>query len=198
MKLTNVITLSAVATVATLSLSTAAFATTNTESNNTDHKVTICHATNSATNPYVKITVDTHAAVKAGHAGHDEGVVATSVAKATELKEAKITWGDVIPAIPEQNFAGLNWTADGKALFNHDCAMTNVTTTSTKTETPANTKPEDQKTETKADTKTSVGAAGTPAELPQTGTVSPVAGILGLGSLVSAGSYYLASRRARL
>src|SRR5579872_6494171 len=34
--------------------------------NQNDHKITICHATGSATNPYVEITVDKHA-LKNGH-----------------------------------------------------------------------------------------------------------------------------------
>ena len=196
MKLTNVLTLSAVATVATLSLSTVALAANDTNADNSDHKITICHATDSATNPYVKITVDTHAVVMAGHGGHDDGVVATSTAKAQELKDAHTKWGDVIPAIPDQNFAGVNWNDAGKALFNHGCAMP--------TETPATTTPQEDKDhndkqETPAKstvTTASTGAASTPAELPQTGA-SPIASILGLGSLVTAGSYYLNSRRAR-
>ena len=40
-----------------------------------DHKVTICHATGSDSNPYVQITVDWHA-LKAHHSEH---------------------WGDIIP-----------------------------------------------------------------------------------------------------
>ena len=196
MKLTNVLTLSAVATVATLSLSSVAFATNNTNAEASDHKVTVCHATDSATNPYVKITVDTHAVVKAGHGGHDATVIATTTAKAQELKDAHTKWGDVIPAIPDQNFAGVNWSEEGKALFNHGCAMP--------TETPATTTPTEDKDHTDKEktpvkstvTPASTGAASTPAELPQTGA-SPIASVLGLGSLVTAGSYYLNSRRAR-
>ena len=76
-----------------------------------EHKVTLCHATNSATNPYVEITVDVHSAgqskglPKGGHDGHDEPVVPTSFANAAELKAAGTQWGDVIPAY---NFAGFD------------------------------------------------------------------------------------------
>jgi hypothetical protein len=45
-----------------------ALATTNT---NSDHKVGICHATGSKTNPYVYIVVDKHAAD--AHAKHQDG-----------------------------------------------------------------------------------------------------------------------------
>lgn len=191
MKLTTTLMLSAAITVAALSLSTPAYATTDDSQDDKDHKVTICHATNSATNPYVKITIDAHAAVKAGHAGHNEGVVATSVAKATEFKAAKITWGDVIPAIPDQNFTGLNWNGDGKALLNHNCAVATVTPANTES-TATETKPGD-----KTGTKTVASATSTPSELPQTGAVSSTAHVLGIGSLVTASTYYLASRRVR-
>lgn len=92
-----------------------------------DHKYTICHATNSATNPYVMITVDYNSIVKnAGHDGHD-GPIATSEAVAAELKADKISWGDVIPAIAEHDYAGKNFTAEGILLLNNDCEMPTVT-----------------------------------------------------------------------
>lgn len=190
----KVLTLAAtgvLATAAVLSLS----ATTHATNDTNNSKITVCHATNSATNPYVKITVDTHAVVMNGHGGHDDTVVAISTQKAQELKDAKVTWGDIIPAIPEQNFAGVNWNEEGKALFAHGCGCPTVT--------PASTTPDKEKdhtdNETPAKTETpasNTGAASTPAELPQTGA-SPIASIFGLGSLVTAGSYYLNSRRAR-
>lgn len=193
----KVLTLAAsgvLATAAVLSLSTASYATNDTNDNK-DHKITICHATNSATNPYVKITVDTHAVVMNGHGGHDDTVVAISTQKAQELKDAKVKWGDVIPAIPEQNFAGVNWNEEGKALFAHGCGCPTVTPAST---TSDKEKDHNDKETPKQSTVTpaSTGAASTPAELPQTGA-SPIASIFGLGSLVTAGSYYLNSRRAR-
>jgi hypothetical protein len=43
---------------------------TNT-SNNSDHKIGICHATGSAKNPYVFIVVDTHA--EQAHSNHQDG-----------------------------------------------------------------------------------------------------------------------------
>lgn len=94
-----------------------------------EHKYTICHATNSATNPYVMITVDYNSIVKkAGHDGHD-GPVATSEKVAAELKSEKISWGDVIPAIAEHDYAGKNFTSEGVLLLNNDCEMPNVIAT---------------------------------------------------------------------
>src|SRR5437867_5253381 len=40
---------------------------------NGDHKITICHATGSAKNPYVEITVDEHAVDDRGHDHHQDG-----------------------------------------------------------------------------------------------------------------------------
>ena len=61
-----------------------------------DHKVTICHATASATNPYVVITVDIASIV--GDAGHGQ---------------SGVNEGDIIPpfAMDGYVYAGHNWDA---------------------------------------------------------------------------------------
>jgi hypothetical protein len=64
-----------------------------------DHKITICHATGSESNPYVPITVDVHA-VKA-HAGHQNGE-------------------DIIPA-NDKLPGGQNWDEAGQATYNNGC-----------------------------------------------------------------------------
>jgi hypothetical protein len=93
---------------------------------NQNHKVTICHGTNAVNNPYIKESVDDDAAD--GNTGNDNGKgdhsthtgpVATSEAVAQALKDAKTAWGDIIP--PHHNFPGLNWTAEGQAIYNNDC-----------------------------------------------------------------------------
>ncbi|QHK19478.1 hypothetical protein GU243_06670 [Pseudarthrobacter psychrotolerans] len=63
---------------------------------NWDHKITICHATGSESNPYVEITVDVHA-VKA-HAEHG---------------------GDIIPG--NSNWPGQNWDEEGQATYDNGC-----------------------------------------------------------------------------
>lgn len=62
-----------------------------------DHKVTICHATGSDSNPYVQITVDWHA-LKAHHSEH---------------------WGDIIPG--GHKWGGQNWDEDGQAIYYNGC-----------------------------------------------------------------------------
>ena len=58
-----------------------------------DHKVTLCHRTNSETNPYVVITVDVASVFKNnGHDSHDEGGVYQPGDKARGVR-----WGDIIP-----------------------------------------------------------------------------------------------------
>jgi hypothetical protein len=89
-------------------------------------KVTICHRTDSVVNPYQQETVDADSADgntgnDNGQADHSEhtGPVATSEAFAQALKDAHQKWGDIIP--PHDNYAGLNWTAEGQAVYNNDC-----------------------------------------------------------------------------
>jgi hypothetical protein len=86
------------------------------------HKVTICHRTNSNTNPYVVITVDVSAADgslgKGGndHTHHDGPVWNPS------LKDAHIKWGDIIPPYTYNgtSFPGMNWPA-GQAIHENGC-----------------------------------------------------------------------------
>jgi uncharacterized repeat protein (TIGR01451 family) len=83
-----------------------------------EHKATICHRTNSETNPYVQITVD-YAALdgdKKNDHSHHEGPVWYPGAKAAGVK-----WGDIIPPIEGVN-PGQNWTDEGRAIYDNGCA----------------------------------------------------------------------------
>src|SRR5687767_4239556 len=92
-------------------------------------KITICHRTNSATNPYVEITIAREAADglagnsgnQADHFGEHEGPLASSLEVAQDLKDDQIEWGDIIPDVDDDGNAmphsGLNWTAAGQAMW---------------------------------------------------------------------------------
>jgi uncharacterized repeat protein (TIGR01451 family) len=92
-----------------------------------DHKVTICHRTNSENNPYVVITIDKAAIFKRGHDTHDEGGVHQPGDKANGVR-----WGDIIPpfdyyATPSStetsHYDGLNYTAEGQAVLANGCEV---------------------------------------------------------------------------
>ncbi|MGB3023668.1 MAG: hypothetical protein WBB39_02570 [Candidatus Saccharimonadales bacterium] len=84
-------------------------------------KVTICHATDSRTNQYVKLTVNTNAADGiAGnslrvpdHYMHDGPIYYDGIDQ---------DWGDVIPAIDGAH-DGLNLTVLGQYMLDHDCMI---------------------------------------------------------------------------
>ena len=89
-----------------------------------DEKVTLCHRTNSETNPYVRITVSINSVVKGdGHDGHNGPIFAVG------MKSAKQKWGDIIPSFTyttkggdTATYAGKNWPA-GQAVFNAGCTI---------------------------------------------------------------------------
>lgn len=98
-----------------------------------DHKVTICHRTNSVTNPYVRITVDYSAADGATGKGNNDhthhlGPVfdfAADPAVAYPTPRNGDQWGDIIPPYTYDNgsFAGLNWTEAGQAVWDAECGQ---------------------------------------------------------------------------
>jgi hypothetical protein len=78
--------------------------------------VTICHRTNSNSNPYVQITPAVSGVLN-GHDGHD-GPVWDPTLKAQHIK-----WGDIIPPFSYSggSFAGQNWTEEGQAIWENGC-----------------------------------------------------------------------------
>lgn len=68
-------------------------------------KVTLCHATGSTTNPYVRITVAAAGAYRGHYSQHEDNGL-----------------GDIIPRF---RFRGqtysLNWDADGRSTFGNNC-----------------------------------------------------------------------------
>ena len=83
-----------------------------------EHKVTLCHATNSDDNPYVAVTVDVASVRFAGHAGHEGPVWTPSHAKHSK-------WGDIIPSFDfgdGVSFPGMN-LADGSSILGDSCSI---------------------------------------------------------------------------
>jgi hypothetical protein len=97
------------------------------------HQVTICHRTNSVTNPYVVITVD-EASVD-GDAGNDNGQgdhllehlgPVFDVNNPPPPPHNGDQWGDIIPPFYSDGstptgYPSLNWDAEGQAIFENGC-----------------------------------------------------------------------------
>jgi hypothetical protein len=77
-----------------------------------EERVTICHGTQSRTNPYNQISVAESSAVE-GHASHTGPVFGPDVED----------WGDIIPPIRPGLPRGLNWNAASSAVLDNGCEM---------------------------------------------------------------------------
>lgn len=94
-----------------------------------DNKVTICHATDSDSNPYVSNQPNKSGDVS-GHDDHDGPVWFDGI-------DGK--WGDIIPPFTYgdgQVYPGKNWNASGIAIYNNGCNVPSEVVIPTITNTP--------------------------------------------------------------
>jgi hypothetical protein len=102
-----------------------------------DHKVTLCHATDSETNPYVVITVDIKSAGEAmnakGHASHTGPIFQPGD------KAKGIDWGDIIPPYTFFGFSfpGLNATPEGLDILANGCKVVTASPSPTPSHSPS-------------------------------------------------------------
>lgn len=151
--------------------------------------VTICHRTDSNTNPYVVITVDADAADGAlADKGGGDHTKHTGPVWNDTLKASHMKWGDIIPAytFTGGSYGGLNWDASGQAIWNNGCKVptpsptpTQSSSSPTPTEsisvTPTNTVTTTVTTQPTQATQTSTGSPTTPPTSGQTtGAVTQV------------------------
>jgi hypothetical protein len=108
-----------------------------------EHKVTICHRTNSVTNPYRVNTVDissTDGSLGKGSNDHTHHLglafdFSADPDVAYPPPRNGDQWGDIIPPYqwgetPEQSFPGMNWVA-GQAIWEAGCTVPGSTTSTT-------------------------------------------------------------------
>jgi hypothetical protein len=102
--------------------------------------VDICHGTGSDSNPYIAESPSvqsqgaTEGELTGGHSNHIGPVWFDGI---------EVEWGDIIPPYDYVrtdgsifHFAGLNWTAEGQAIFNNECDIPVVTDPPPPTPTP--------------------------------------------------------------
>lgn len=90
------------------------------------NKALLCHATDSVTNPYSLIFVSYNAAGAIGHGNGDHYSHKGEIFDPTHDYKGNAGWGDIIP--PLGTHAGLNWTAEGQALYASGCGTLPMTT----------------------------------------------------------------------
>jgi len=137
-------------------------------------KVTICHATSATNNPYVVNTVSTSSVDEFGnpdlngHGDHTGPVYSDGMDSG---------WGDIIPPFEDSksgvSFAGLNWSAEGQAIWNAGCNPVKPSPTPTPTETTVSPTPTPTET-TGSPTPTPTETTGSPTPTPITTSPAPV------------------------
>ncbi len=130
------------------------------------HKVTLCHRTASYTNPYVVITVDVASVLRSGHDTHNGPVFFPAIPKHQK-------WGDIIPPFnfgPNATYAGKNWTAAGRAVFDNHCKIPTVATTTT---TPSTSTSSTTTATIPVTTSTSVATSSSTAPSTSSSTITP-------------------------
>jgi hypothetical protein len=95
-------------------------------------EITICHATGADNNPYVvnSPAINSSGAfageLSGGHNDHTGPIWFPGIT---------VAWGDIIPpyeyAPANFSYPGLNWTAEGQAIYNNGCAIPEPTATPT-------------------------------------------------------------------
>jgi hypothetical protein len=132
---------------------------------NPEHKITLCHRTDSYSNPYVVITVDVASVRFEGHAHHDGPVFFPAIPKHQK-------WGDIIPPFdfgPHASYPGKNWDSAGMAVFNNQCALPSPPSSSTSSSSTSSSSTSSSSTSTSS---TSSSSTSTPTTVHITGTTS--------------------------
>ena len=103
-------------------------------------KISLCHRTNAETNPYVNeggITPSKKGAIN-GHDGHTGPIFAAG------MKAGHDKWGDIIPPFQWSDskgqvhaYAGLNWSAEGQAIFNAGCKVSVASPSASPSKSPS-------------------------------------------------------------
>jgi hypothetical protein len=133
------------------------------------NSVTLCHRTDSNTNPYVVITVSSRSIQHKIFGPNGHGTHTGPVWNPT-LKAQHIKWGDIIPPFDygkngQSHYPGLNWP-DGQVIFDAGCTVV-APPTSTPPTTPVTTPTTPETTPT-----TPVTTPTTPVTTPTTPTHS--------------------------
>jgi hypothetical protein len=84
-----------------------------------EHRVTLCHRTDSHQDPYVELTIDASDVTHYRYDQHNGPIFFASIPKDE-------TWGDIIPPFdfgPGRSYGGMNWPS-GQPILANGCKLT--------------------------------------------------------------------------
>ena len=140
------------------------------------NKVTICHRTDSETNPYVTETIANAAALNAHLKVHTGDVWYVG-----HPKEPK--WGDIIPSFSYKGHSySLNWTQAGAAIWNNGCKPVAPSSSASSSESVTPTPTVTVTDETSSGTDSTSAAASTSTPPPTQDSSSSSAASTGVNS----------------